>query len=117
MPRPEQLVSVTVKDTHRLAEWRTIAIEIRGRPDLFHLSDILSQAGAIDQLERLLKTANRKAIGDYVRSAKTYVKGDKKKKVGKMKGADSERRQDKSIGAKNSEVSESVQEKQAPKII
>ena len=117
MPRPEQLVTVTVTDSKKFLEWRTLNIEIRGRSDLFHLADILSNAGAIDDIQRLLKTANRKAIGDYIRSAKEYARGNKKKRVEKQKCSEVERRQDKSIGAKNSEVSESVQEKQAPKII
>lgn len=111
MPRPDQLVNVSIQDKGKLGEKRKITVEIEGTTELFLLSDLLSKEGAIKDLEGFLRSANRKAVGDYVMSGKEFVKGKSGGGVTIGKGAGKRERQDKRIGTKFLQPAEPVHEK------
>ena len=98
MARLEQLISVMVGDKGKQGEKRKLIVEIEGGSDLFLLSDLLVQEGVLRDLPSFVKSANRKAVGEYISSGRELVKGVGNKGAGKTVKSEVKAGQDKRIG-------------------
>lgn len=83
MPRAIRKIDVSVTDRGKEQDRRLVSIIIQAQPDLFQLSDLLAQEGAVHSLEKVVERASKTAVVEYIDSGKRLVKGMNKKGVRK----------------------------------
>ena len=83
MPRAIRKIDVSVTDRGKEQDKRLVSIVIQAQPDLFQLSDLLAQEGAVHSLEKVVERASKCAVVEYIESGKKLVKGVNKRGVRK----------------------------------
>lgn len=83
MPRAIRKIDVSVTDRGKEQDKRLVSIIIQAQPDLFQLSDLLAQEGAVHSLEKVVERASKSAVVEYIDSGKKLVKGVNKRGVRK----------------------------------
>lgn len=74
MGRPSQTIMVEVEDLGKDNGERKFVVRISTSAEAFMLSEMLVQEHVIKDLETHLKTANRKAVSDFISSGKNFLR-------------------------------------------
>lgn len=88
MTRPSQIITVDATDHGNVDGKRTISVEIKVKPELFLLPDMMVSEGVLSGIEVELKKLARTAVSAHIEASRALLKSLAERK--KMNGEASE---------------------------